>query len=650
MSEATPVPRWVSILVPGSDRGGYVRLGVPDAAREGQLLARFDAAAATGLLVAVGGESHELAHGRAETRVLDGSYVVRVMDTAETAGAAPKTRAFLRLGAPVEGERAFTKPAPADICELVVALRPASTKEDTLGAAEGEALKKRVLDGDDDARGELVAKADAGSTRAIRALEALRTAPDVGASRTGPAPAEWALGALESLHARIVRDLQRTAGRGSLADQKTLADRAKAGDTVARGALVPLTTHRDAAVRAWAMGALAAAGGAVASSLVGDGVAIYAAHDIHMTSPAGLRITAGSESRSVLGPSYQEVYDVDDDVLLRLREGERLEVAAIPGKKLVSASLTCRSLLGGWRSTRMERGGYGRFTFGYHARHALGASYRYLGGMNVTNAFAVAFDASAGLQIKVPLGAKFDLGPSGMKSNFKVGSVDHQTTHSLSSSSISLRYSPAQETAWRTVGTLATLGIQAALVAVNTALTAYSVAAAAVGAGSTGEGDSATPDAKRFLEVAEPLQITIYSVNAACAAASLLVGVLQLVTRKVEAVAAAAGLDGPALTVDSQGATLSCGLSFVRVNLTGIELSGPTIKLNSPAIQMAAVPTPLSNVYSLGPSDAPVYSGAGGSAASGQVVGPPSGEPPVLVPLGPPPLGPPPLPPGLPPV
>ena len=231
MSEITPsTDKWFSVYVPrwtdtANAFESYFRMGTPDVATEAARLsdlqsAYSDALAQPGVEAAFGGNATsgvafytegdlvQFVNGKVDTRVLNDSFTVHVLNKADVdkAGQDPTKavtthRSYFRLGKPnktIETQIKLAAPSFADLLAFTLALALAPTPTSPISVATRQATVEAVLAGDVSARSSLVSAAESGDPAALQseALAILGEGADAMLSQLGKPTRLGALGDL----------------------------------------------------------------------------------------------------------------------------------------------------------------------------------------------------------------------------------------------------------------------------------------------------------------------------------------------------------------------------------------------------------------------------------------------------------------------
>src|SRR5262249_15000519 len=145
----------------------------------------------------------------------------------------------------------------------------------------------------------------------------------------------------------------------------------------------------------------------LANFSLGDGVALYSDRPVTVTTPDTMKVTVGSDSRTALGTTYAEVYDVDDDTINAIRDGRITSTGSIANKTLISATLTRRALnipgaaVSGlaplWRTTKFDQTRSLSYSITDSGSFSFSSAYTFGMGMKFNNGVSASFDASAGV-------------------------------------------------------------------------------------------------------------------------------------------------------------------------------------------------------------------------------------------------------------
>ncbi len=634
MSAITPsTDKWFSVYVPrrtdtANAFESYFRMGTPDVATEAARLsdlqsaytdalaqpaveAAFGGNATSGVAFYTEGDLVQFVNGKVDTRVLNDSFTVHVLNKADVARAGqdpakPVTtyRSYFRLGKPnktIETQIKLAVPSLTDLLAFALALAP--TPKSPISAATKQATIEAVLAGDVKARTTLLTAAESGDPAALQALEALRTSSDPRASTVndGTTANAWALAALRERHEKFASSLRDKALLGDTAARDKLKARAIAGDPVARRQLIELAESKVAAAATsqngqtaaneWAKGAIAAIpGGAelLASWSLGDGVALYSDRPITLTTPVALKVTVGSESRTVLGPTYSEAYDVSDEVIQQIKDGVITQPGKIPHKRLITASLTAREASRlSWRTTKFDQAKALTYSLNDSGSFGITSSYAFALGLKLSNGISGAFDSSIGVAVSVPSALKVELTKKRLETSWSGGKISYSADQDLKGKSVKLSVGSVEDVAVAPAREALVLALRLGMIAVNGLVLVYTATGVGIGNSTSGEGEESTKNVREFLAAGEAVYIAITALNAIFLAAGLIVSAIQIATKgTVGAAQAASPAQTANLVLNSAGIKLQCGASYIHIDPSGISLFGPQIYVASPMTQV----------------------------------------------------------------
>lgn len=640
MSEITPsTDKWFSVYVPrwtdtANAFESYFRMGTPDVATEAARLsdlqsAYSDALAQPGVEAAFGGNATsgvafytegdlvQFVNGKVDTRVLNDSFTVHVLNKADVdkAGQDPTKavtthRSYFRLGKPnktIETQIKLAAPSFADLLAFTLALAPTPTSP--ISAATRQATVEAVLAGDVSARSSLVSAAESGDPAALQALEDLRTSSDPRASTVndGTTASAWALTAQRGNHEKFAGGLRDKALVGDTAARDRLTARATAGDPVARRQLIELADSKVAAAatgqngqpaaNAWAKAALAALpneSAVLESWSLGDGVALYSDRPITVTTPAALKVTVASDSRTVLGPSYVETYDVSDEVIKQIKDGVITQASQIPNKRLITATLNARDAVGdSWRTTKFDQAKALTYSLNDSGTFGITSTYAFAMGLKLTNGISASFDGSIGVAVSVPASLKVELGKKRIETSWSGGKINYSADQDIKGENVTLSVASVEDVTVSPPREALVLAMRLGMITVNGLVLAYTAIGVGIGNSTSGEGEESTKNVREFLAAGEAVYIAISALNAIFLAAGLVVSAIQLATKAtVGAAQAASPVQTPNIVLNSAGIKLQCGASYIHIDPSGITLSGPQIFVASPITQMLPVMPP----------------------------------------------------------
>ncbi len=613
----------------------YLRLGSPDGTTEQALLgalraaytdvesqaaveAAFGASPTAGITLYTEGDLVQFVNGKADTRVLNDSYVVHVLnredaDASAAGGDARTYRAYFRLGRPSADVEAPLVGAvdPGDLHDFIEALLPSTptpaiagvTSADAVLPVDTAALVELIMAGGplgESKRLTLVAAAALSDGPALDRLDSIRTSGDVRSGDVSDRSSikAWALGALRGLHLTVANWQRDRAMEGLYESRAKLSERALQ-DPLARRKLVEIerSTAASADARSWAkgvLGGLQAPEDQSARFSLGDGVALYSDEAVTITTPEALKVTVGKDTRTVLGETYSETYDVSDDTLEAIRNGTLSDVSEVSDKSLVTASLTRREATGvSWRTTKFDLSKTLNVAAADNGSFTLGSDYAFAGGLKFTNSLGVAFDALTGISLSAPLGFKVEIGGGGLETTSPVGKVSYdQSFVGKGAKSVVLAVDP---TAKFTLATFKAFGVvvRAGMAVVNGALAAYTAAFASIGSATTSESDGPTANVREMMEAGEAVYLAAVSLNAILAAATAVAGVVQLATQKAAAAATGSSPTQPSnIVINDAGIKLQVGTSYIHIGQQGIIVSGTQVLTASPTTNFIPTAAP----------------------------------------------------------
>src|SRR5690606_29195766 len=144
------------------------------------------------------------------------------------------------------------------------------------------------------------------------------------------------------------------------------------------------------------------------------------------------RITVGKDSRTVLGQSYSETYDVSDDVLQQIKDGTIRDLSALTSKSLVTAALSRPDATGlSWRTTKFDLSKSLNFGAADNGSFTVGSDYSFWAGLKLSNSLGVSFEANTGAAISAPLGAKIELASEGIDTAWAGGKVSYNSQQTI---------------------------------------------------------------------------------------------------------------------------------------------------------------------------------------------------------------------------
>lgn len=644
MSTITPsTDKWYSVYVPrrtdtANAFESYFRMGTPDIATEAArrfdlqmayndaltqpaVEAAFGGNPTSGIAFYTEGDLVQFVNGKVDTRVLNDSFTVHVLNKADVDKPGATYRSYLRLGKPnkvVETQIKLATPSVTDLLAFTLALAP--TPKSTISPAAKQASIDSVLAGDVSARNALVSAAESGDPAALQAMEELRSSSDPRASAThdGTTANAWALAALRAVHEKSASSLRDKALVGDTAARDKLKASAAAGDPVARRQLIELAESKVAAAatdqngqpaaNAWAKATLAAlpgGGDMLASWSLGDGVALYSDRPITLTTPAAMKVTVGSDSRTVLGPSYTEAYDVSDEVIKQIKDGVITQANQIPHKRLITASLTAREASGAsWRTTKFDQAKALTYSLNDVGIFGITSNYNFTFGLKLANGISGSFDGSVGVSVTVPSALKVELTKKRLETSWSGGKINYSADQDIKGKSVKLSVGTVEDVTVSPAREALVLAMRIGMITINGLVLAYTATGVGIGNSTSGEGEESTKHVREFLASGEAVYIAVSALNAIFLAAGLIVSAIQISTKgTVGAAQAAAPAQAPNIVLNSAGIKLQCGASYIHIDPSGISLYGPQIFVASPMTQV--LPTYLTgNISPTGITDA----------------------------------------------
>ncbi len=634
--------KWFTVYVPPSTGGteSYLRIGSPDTKTEASFLstlrttyqdapaapavaAAFNQSSTAGMVVYTTGDLVQFVNGTYDTRVLNDRFVVHVLNRDTVAaqansyatGGDSTYRTYLRLGKPYDTiEGAFQGvAADADLAELVKSLAPpapaspisatdaASNYQNALSGADADKVAARLF---------LSTAAEAGDRTAIDKIDDLLHNGATDAVKRQEAQI-WARNTLQALHLKFANKRKNEALLNTGEGRAKLADHAKnKNDPVARRKLIEIYEQSFAGLLAasgtisgmssqvtvdmandaqsWAKGVLDTlpkmSKEHIARWSLGDGVALYSDRPITLTTPDKLAITVGAHSRTVFGPQYAEIYDVSDDVIGQIKDGTIATLDQIAEKKLITANLVRRDLMGtSWRTTSFDQSKALGYKFSDYGSFELSSSYAFAAGFKFTNGVAASFDGSVGISTAVSTAFKVEAGDSRLSTSFPHGSIEYDTKKDIKGNEIALSVNAVENVVNAATSEVYAKAARVVLGILNAATLAYTAAAVGVGNKKSGLGDSETSGVRDFLQAGEKVYLAATVINAAMLAAGVIVGVVQLVSRKTAALAGDhLPVQLPNVKLNSGGVKIQAGPSYINVDPSGIQIYGPQVVVAGP--------------------------------------------------------------------
>ena len=324
---------------------------------------------------------------------------------------------------------------------------------------------------------------------------------------------------------------------------------------------------------------------------LGDGISMFSDKAMNITTPDTLKVTVGKDARTVLGPTYSETWDVSDDVLDQVRSGEISGVSQITSKKLVTASLTDRSVIGSWRTTKFDLAKTLNVGVADNGSFLVGSALTYIAGLKLGNLLGASFDANTGLTAAAPTGSKVELVGTGMETAWPKGKVNYKENQSLKGRTVTLAVDPVAIFCGNTHMALTKL-IRGLMSTTNAALAAYTAAFAAVSAvGDTD--DDGEAEVKAMLETAEAIYLAVLAINVVTTVAMGIASIVQIaneIASKTQNIALPALV--PNITLNSGGIKLQCGTAYVHIGASGVLINGTQVAIGSPSTALVPMVTP----------------------------------------------------------
>ncbi len=626
--------KWFTVYVPPSTGGteSYLRIGSPDTTTETSFLstlqaayqastaqpavqAAFGTSSTAGMVVYTAGDLVQFVNGTADTRVLNDRYIVHVLNKATIDAASTKKatdadktyRTYLRLGKPSDLIEGAMQGNAAD-ADLVKFIKDLAYAEPKTVVADGNAKRDLAIGGNADARTYLKTAAEKSDRGAIdrigEVLNNTNTDPVVRADAQG-----WARTTLVALQLKLANSRKNEALLDTDDGRTKLAASAANKDPVARRKLIEIyetsaaglasgaavaglvrgmTVAKVQSAQTWAKGVLDGLGKSgdelLARWSLGDGVALYSDRPITLTTPDKLKVSVGSDSRTVFGPSYSEVYDVSNDVIAQIKDGTIATIDQVPDKRLITATLVRRELSGAsWRSTKFDQSKSLSYSLSDSGSFGLTSSYAFGAGLKLSNGITAGYDASFGISCGVSTSFKVDCSKTSLETSFPFSKIKYDATATTKANSITLSVNPVENVVnWMTAEKYA-VAARVVVGIINAAALAYTAIAAGIGNQKSDASKSETNAVRGFLEAGEAVYITASVVNAALLAGALIVGVIQLVSRKTaQATSDNLPLQPTNIILNSAGIKLQAGTSYINIDPTGIQIYGPQVLVAGP--------------------------------------------------------------------
>ncbi len=647
--------RWFSVHVPDASGSGkhesFLRVGAPNKATESGFLdalkqsyrdatgddavkAAFGEEASDGIVHYTQGNLTQLVGGKVDTRVFNDSFTVNVLNRSDEDESVTSTnehktyRSYLRLGKPNKTlEASFTSVTPPHLIVSMIRELGLQKKDWSAWQLDLATAVESVLNGTSATREALLARAKLGDDDALAKLEELRVSTDARATTVyaGKDAHRWALGALHEVHAEAAAQHAAKARTGNTDSQSKLAERARAGDAAALREIQLIsetTVDAEFPAKTWAKTVLKKLGTDLDRRprfSLGDGIAMFSDKAINVTTPEPFKVTAGKDSRTILGDSYSETYDVSDDDLEKIRSGEYTGLTQLESRKLVTASLTRKNAMGLWRTTKFDTSKALSFAVADNAAVTLGAAYACIGGMKLDNLIGAKFEANMGFTMAAPTGSKAELVGTGMETTWAKGKVNYKETQSLKGRSVEIKVDPAAIFCGETMGQLTT-AIRVITTAVNAALLAYATALSFASlAGDTD--DDGEAEIRGWLEVAEAIYAIVLAINTVMAVAMAIASIVQIATEKASKGAGFLPTTSTMIKLNEGGIHMQCGSSYLEIDPSGIKMNGTQIQVGSPSAQFLPIGVP-ANTTPVQVMDLVRFLSSVGDAHTGPVVMP----------------------------
>ncbi len=612
-----PAPSTVNNATVGGTQG-YLRIGSPDTSTETSFLntlktaytslaadaavqAAFGSASTAGVVLYTAGDMVQFVNGTSDTRVLNDRYVVHVLNKTDD----ESSRAYFRLGKPYDTvENDFDAEVDdASLAAMVKALAPIPTA--TL-ITDGSTKASAALNTDDatnraTARTNLYDPAHRGDGHAVDAIDTLlkktvtctrgTTDDDKTANKTETQV--WARNTLQALHMEFA-NTRKTEAIANSGSGRTKLQSAAATDPLAWRKLQEisgLSGTDDASLNArnWANGVLKNLPVATRPRwTLGNGVALYSDKPITITTPDKLAVTTSSDARTVFGESYSEVYDVDDDVVAKIKNGTYASIDQVGSKKLITATLV-RPSAGTWRTSTFDQSKTLGFKFSDYGSWELSSSYSFGAGLKFANALTVGFSATLGVSVTVDSVFGVAVQANNMQTSYPGESVSFWEENCINGDKIMI----AADGDTSKLGVVAQRKFSDACRVTLSVINGLNLAWTAIGIGVGNQkvdaGKTSADNVKTFLQASEYIYGAATILNAILTAVGIVCGCLQLVISKATKVA-----QTPRILINDEGILIMGGpTSCIAVTKDGILINGAKIKHSGPMTQFDPAPQPV---------------------------------------------------------
>lgn len=318
------------------------------------------------------------------------------------------------------------------------------------------------------------------------------------------------------------------------------------------------------------------------SYTLGYGVALYSDKGVTVTTPDKYKVTVGKDSRTVLGETYVETYDVSDDQIARIRNGEVDSSEKLTNKRLITATLTKKEASkASWRTTKFDQAKALTYSCNDLGVYSLSSAYNFAFGLKLNNAVAASFDATQGIAVSAPLSFKVEYGQKRMETSWSFGKCKFESEQDIRGETIKLVADPAAAVVNKGF-TLLSKVVSRGMIAINAATAAYLASVVAIGNTTTQDTTEGT-NIKEMLEAGEAVYIASTALNAIFLALSVIAGAIQLGAKKgSDALNIASPVQPPNILMNSAGIKLQNGASYIELTQTGVVIHGIEVKMVGP--------------------------------------------------------------------
>jgi hypothetical protein len=326
---------------------------------------------------------------------------------------------------------------------------------------------------------------------------------------------------------------------------------------------------------------------------LGNGVALYSDRGIALNTPSQLAVTVGSDSRTVFGPTFSIVYDVDDATIAKIKSGEIASLADVPEKRIVTATKVDRDLLdkSAWRTTRIDRAKTLTYSCNDTGAFSASVSTSATFGTRYSSGLSASFDTSYGFSGKASIAHAYDYGKTAASKDSKAGKLlKHDRKAGMKAGNVTIGNANLAEVAANVTRMTWTNVVQGMLAASLALQAAYTLAITGQTLLRKDENDETI---KARMVTGEEIYLAIAMLQTIGLIGSI---VMFMVESSAEKAAMAEDAVKPFqqgnITINGAGIKLQAGTSYIEITATGIMLNGTAINCNSPLTLLAPVPVP----------------------------------------------------------